>query len=509
MKRSLTSAIELISLLGYGAVVGRLAASLLCCVLGGCLLDVDGLTGGSVPAGTAGSAVGSTGGAAGQGGRAGASAGGTAGHAGAAGAAGGGGIAAAGFAGGGGAGAAGSGGAGAAGSGGVGTAGSGGAGTAGSGGAGTAGSGGAGTAGKGGAGAAGKSGAGAAGKGGAGASGAAGCGDTTSDPANCGQCGRDCLGGTCAAGRCAPVVAWTEGGSDGGAGVTAIALDASDVYWTTASRLRRQPRTGGATSDLGAISGATALASAGGRLFIATSAGVVACDLPGCTSRETLGAGRPTALAVDASSVYWTDGGTPPDLTDGTVQRCGLFGCGAPTILTLGKNEWNPSGVAVLGATVYFVDRADPSNESGTVRSVPATGAGVPMSAVVHDPIVAPQAIAAFGGRIYWTETGAQAGLRTCDPASCTPEPVVQDGASPYPIVGSRALAVDALGVVWTNDAASASGSTVLTCPAPACAGAPTLVKSGLVDPGALAAGGSQVFFGDASKAGTLYRWVR
>ncbi|MCC6645178.1 MAG: hypothetical protein IT374_06365 [Polyangiaceae bacterium] len=506
--------------------MGRLAASLLCCVLGGCLLDVDGLTGGSLPAGGAGSAVGGTGGATGQGGRAGASAGGTAGHAGAAGAAGGGGSAAAGFAGGGGAGAAGSGGAGAAGSGGAGAAGSGGAGAAGSGGVGTAGSGGAGAAGKGGAGAAGKGGAGAAGKGGAGtagkggggaagksgasgASGAAGCGDTTSDPANCGQCGRDCLGGTCAAGRCAPVVAWTEGGSDGGAGVTAIALDASDVYWTTASRLRRQPRTGGATSDLGAISGATALASAGGRLFIATSAGVVACDLPGCTSRETLGAGRPTALAVDASSVYWTDGGTPPDLTDGTVQRCGLFGCGAPTILTLGKNEWNPSGVAVLGATVYFVDRADPSNESGTVRSVPATGAGVPMSAVVHDPIVAPQAIAAFGGRIYWTETGAQAGLRTCDPASCTPEPVVQDGASPYPIVGSRALAVDALGVVWTNDAASASGSTVLTCPVPACAGAPTLVKSGLVDPGALAAGGSQVFFGDASKAGTLYRWVR
>ena len=82
------------------------------------------------------------------------------------------------------------------------------AGAAGSGGgAGAAGaSGAAGIGGEGGAGASGGTG-GQAGGGTAGSSGTGGgCGDTSSDPANCGSCGHDCLGGACESGLCQPVV---------------------------------------------------------------------------------------------------------------------------------------------------------------------------------------------------------------------------------------------------------------------------------------------------------------
>src|SRR5262249_8294073 len=48
--------------------------------------------------------------------------------------------------------------------------------------------------------------------------------DFSSDPLNCGACGRSCLGGTCVSGKCGPV----EIGSDY---VYRFAVDANGVFW--------------------------------------------------------------------------------------------------------------------------------------------------------------------------------------------------------------------------------------------------------------------------------------
>jgi len=63
----------------------------------------------------------------------------------------------------------------------------------------------------------------------------------------------------------------------------------------------------------------------------------------------------PQFLAVDATSVYWTDS------VSGTVMKCAISGCGtAPTLLASGKEPWR---VAAGAAAVYWTDFT-----SGTVE---------------------------------------------------------------------------------------------------------------------------------------------
>jgi hypothetical protein len=53
-------------------------------------------------------------------------------------------------------------------------------------------------------------------------------GNTASDPHHCGQCGHDCLGGACQAGKCQPVVI-----ADGLSSPVVVAVDDASVYWVT------------------------------------------------------------------------------------------------------------------------------------------------------------------------------------------------------------------------------------------------------------------------------------
>jgi hypothetical protein len=57
---------------------------------------------------------------------------------------------------------------------------------------------------------------------------------------------------------------------------------------------------------------------------------------------------RPNGLAVDGTSVYWTD------LQNGSVLKCAVTGCSTPTKIACGLVT--PVGIAVDATSVYWTD---------------------------------------------------------------------------------------------------------------------------------------------------------
>ena len=70
------------------------------------------------------------------------------------------------------------------------------------------------------------------------------------DPANCGTCGHDCLGGECANSLCEPIELATGQGT-----LRGIVVDATHVYWTGPQWVRRVVKTGGAREDVATFPG--------------------------------------------------------------------------------------------------------------------------------------------------------------------------------------------------------------------------------------------------------------
>lgn len=154
------------------------------------------------------------------------------------------------------------------------------------------------------------------------------CVVTSSDPANCGGCGHDCLGGGCQDGLCLPRV--LASGQDL---PLWIALDGDSVYWTNRGEgtVAKVPKSGGPVTQLAA------------------------------------GQGEPERVAVDSTGVYWTN------QADGRVMKVPMAGSTEPIVIATGGDRL--SGIALDDTYVYFTDEGadtirralkEPSQTPGT-----------------------------------------------------------------------------------------------------------------------------------------------
>ncbi len=309
------------------------------------------------------------------------------------------------------------------------------------------------------------------------------CTNIVSSPDNCGVCGHSCGGGMCMLGVCQPMTL---------AGVTAatsISVDATQIYFTTDTKILACPKSGCVLQptqldDMGTTGYSTwAVNVTNGNLFFMsapTQAGtehddLFECPLAGCPSPPAIiGVAMPYGvdyLGNAGNDVYWSD-----DQVNKTFRRACPANTGSAVqcdpMVTVLNESIGPHLLAGSGGTeFYFVDAAG-------LQKCPY--AGCPGTPPVPTPTLltsmVPTGVVNYGGLLYLqfgdamhTLNGA---IRTCNPVDC-------DTQTPKNFIANRdpitALTVDAQGVYWLEDA------VIYSCPRTGCVGGPRMLASGLV----------------------------
>jgi hypothetical protein len=254
------------------------------------------------------------------------------------------------------------------------------------------------------------------------------CVDLQSEAKNCGSCGHDCLGGTCASGSCQPwVVTQTSASSIFGwpNGVNIIrgliASDGKYVAWVDATGVLEVPVLGGTAVNLAPS------AQAGGGSFgsLVMASGHVAWNMTDSTngfSVWTATEGVQSSGNVSASTGSGTTGGPLSDLaldptgtsayfiddpvTNGSqaaLYKCDMGGktCSAlqPVAASLTSA---PNSVIVVGSQLYWTDSAN-----GSIWRADDSPFGTP-SAVITGQTYAPYFLVADSAYLYWAGMGSQ-----------------------------------------------------------------------------------------------------
>jgi sugar lactone lactonase YvrE len=194
---------------------------------------------------------------------------------------------------------------------------------------------------------------------------------------------------------------------------------------------------------------------------------------------------NPSCIAVDATSVYWTDetGVEKTPIID--VRKPLDAGVPPQTLAALS----NVVCLAIDAYNVYF------TVSDGTVREVPIGGGATTTIAYGQG---GPQGIAVDRANVYWTNDNSNQVMRL----EKTAAPVTADTIADLADAGGGApfgIAVDSANVYWTNR----FGATVMMVSLDG--GAPTTIASGLGEPYAITVDAGNLYWTDRG-AGDV-RW--
>lgn len=295
--------------------------------------------------------------------------------------------------------------------------------------------------------------------------------DLSRDPANCGACGHDCLGGACQDGACQPfelasglpqpswlleqdgVLYWVNGdgtvracparGCDGTPRVVMKivaqnpALSGLDVrsgiayvagYYTQAIHTCPVTGCGSPTTLVANLQYPVSVRRDGTHVFWidAYRAAVSRCALPSCSGGAvTIATGSPawTALAMDEQTLYWLGAGNPPDYSRALLMRAPKDQTDAgPEVLA--DNLPRPYRMVVRGPTLYMTLAGAPPPDGGlptdgrVVKRALSSGLELPLATGQAQPA----GIALDATDVYWATWGDGA-IRRCAIAGCSGAP--------------------------------------------------------------------------------------
>ena len=216
--------------------------------------------------------------------------------------------------------------------------------------------------------------------------------DLITDPANCGACGHDCLGGACVASTCEPVHVADPLGTGTGPWNGFLALGPSNVYYGYAAT----------------PSGGIAMAAKDG-----STSSCIECDV-----------GVVREITTDATTVYWANVGT------GELKSAPL---GGGTVSTL----WSGAVGLPVAVDPNHVFWADSSSDTLMMANLDGSGA---TAIATGQPSI--NSITAQGGHVYWISASR---VMDMDIASRTPITLVSSTNH------GKSVAVDATHVYWAE----------------------------------------------------------
>jgi hypothetical protein len=188
------------------------------------------------------------------------------------------------------------------------------------------------------------------------------------------------------------------------------------------------------------------------------------------------GVSTPGAITVQGATVYWGTSGQGTAACDAgcgpAVDGVGTKG-GAVTTIYAGPTTSFPDGLVVHGASVYI------STSDGRIVEVPEDGGA---SRLLSFQSTADQSITADDTNVYWTNTAGDVMKMPLDGGTATPLALSQQTSS---------IAVDATGVYWANG----TDGTIMT--APLDGGALVTIVTGQMYPEAIAIGPTSVYWLD------------
>jgi hypothetical protein len=309
------------------------------------------------------------------------------------------------------------------------------------------------------------------------------CVDIKSDVNNCGGCGMSCggTGSTCTGGACEQVIATQQ------ATPVALALSSAGVFWINQGTgdVLASGLTGGTVTTLAqSQSSPTSICADSQNVYWNVSGAIMTVPAAGGTPSTFFSepAGSPTRLAIDSNHLYWTD------VNAHAVVSMPLSGGGAST---LANGLSNPYAIAAQGGNVYWSELISAPTKKGEVMRWTPNGGGtytLIASTGSSDEILG---LAVDANNVYWVSSLGNV-VEASNNGAGTPSILVSNQISP------SGITVDATNVYWTTGSVGGGGGaqpdgTISTMPI--AGGTPSTIAPGQINPSQVAVNATSVYW--------------